>query len=326
MFIKQRLQEKIKVWHQRVDLKVFLKSKKRFLFVLSFFLVFFLLTLTFVARFRSLPLIAPLISRLTPEGPKKQIETSSSIEDETAADTPKPMGTSVPLTPSPRPTATYSPTAIPTMRITNPPIINISYPIEMQSIEMRSDQTLCLVDTPAGGNTSGLKRRHNLNETDWTAYAGISTLCFEPQEGLNRIQFQYKNSYGDESTVYTRQFNFHRLQNINITLSGNIYRDENCNGTHDSGENNINISASVYIWKPGYIQQANIQSNSNGTFSYSTNIVENEALTLFPSVVSPTGYKANPHYKTPSFTFDKNNRSASVDYPQVPNESVGQCY
>jgi len=109
-------------------------------------------------------------------------------------------------TPTPVPT----PTAIPT-KIPNPPQISISYPSEMQSIEMTSGQQFCVVDIPAGGDTSGLKRRHNINDAGWTSYENMFTLCFSPNEGVNRIMLQYKNSYGEESTTYTRQFVFHRI-------------------------------------------------------------------------------------------------------------------
>lgn len=113
----------------------------------------------------------------------------------------------------PVPTSTPFPTNTPTPppRTPNPPIINISYPTEMQSIEFTSPgQNFCIVDSPAGGNTEGVQRKHNLNDAGWTTYSDIFTLCFSPIEGLNRFQVQYRNKYGDESSTYTRQFNFHK--------------------------------------------------------------------------------------------------------------------
>lgn len=230
-------------------------------------------------------------------------------------------------TPTTKAKSTPTPTLTPQpIRTPNPPRLNISYPSEMQSIEMDETQTFCVVDVPAGGDHTGLQRRHNINDGGWTTYVNHYTLCFDPQEGLNRIQFQYNNSYGDESSVYTRQFNFHRIQNITVTLSGQIYRDENCNGVRDGGEANIAVSATVNIWKPGYISLGSVQSGSNGNFSFSTNIREDESIILFPTVTSPSGYKSNPHYGEPSFTLNASNLSASLEYPQVPNEFVGECY
>lgn len=81
----------------------------------------------------------------------------------------------------------------------------------MQSVEFTSSQQkFCVVDIPVGGDYSlGAQRRHNINDGGWSSYVDIFTLCFDPKEGLNRFSLQYKNKYGDESTTYTRQFNFH---------------------------------------------------------------------------------------------------------------------
>jgi len=103
-----------------------------------------------------------------------------------------------------------SSTPTPAPRVSNPPLMNISYPSEMQSITMNQDQTLCVVDVRAGGNTQGLQRKHQLNEDSWSSYVTFFTLCIEPKEGLNRLHLQYKNNDDDESVVYTRQFYFHR--------------------------------------------------------------------------------------------------------------------
>lgn len=130
-----------------------------------------------------------------------------SIPTNTPTPTPKPTTTN---TPTPSPTATPTLTPTPT-RVPNPPIINISYPQEGQYIEFTSpQQQLCIVDIPSGGDQSGIQRRHNNNDTGWSSYTTLFTYCYLPNEGSNRIQFQYRNQYGEESSVYTRQFNFHK--------------------------------------------------------------------------------------------------------------------
>ncbi len=113
------------------------------------------------------------------------------------------------VSPTTVPTNTPQPTSAPT-RVPNPPLMNVSYPQELQYIEMNSGQTLCVVDVPVGGDSTGIKRKHNENDSGWSLYADMFTYCFSPKEGLNRIQFQYKNSYEEESPVLTRQFTFHR--------------------------------------------------------------------------------------------------------------------
>jgi hypothetical protein len=219
-----------------------------------------------------------------------------------------------------------TPTPIPPTRTPNPPLINITYPSEMQSISIIQDQTLCVVDVPAGGNTQGLQRKYQLNDGGWSSYASVFTLCLEPKEGLNRLQLQYKNGDGDESTMYTRQFNFHSIAEINISLNGQLYRDVNCNGIRDSGENGTGTTATINIFKmPEFYIYSTITSDSNGSYSFSGKINESDSLTLRPVPISPSGYKSNPHYTEPSITFSSSNRSSTVDMPQVPNENVGFC-
>lgn len=238
---------------------------------------------------------------------------------------PTPTGRIQPnISASPTPKTVLSPTSSP--RTPNPPIINISYPSEMQSINMTQSQTLCVVDVPAGGNTQGLQRKHQLNDGGWSSYTNLFTLCLEPKEGLNRLQIQYKNGDGDEPTMYTRQFNFHRIAEISISLNGQLFRDINCNGIRDSGEGGIGTTATINIFKiPELYIYNTINSDSNGSYSFSGKINESDTLTLRPIPVFPSGYKSNPHYTEPSITFSSSNRNTTVDIPQVPNENVGAC-
>lgn len=155
---------------------------------------------------------------LIPTMESDQLEPSLTPTIVVASPTVKPTLKISPTTanlPSPTPVSTNTPTPKPTStpvpQTPNPPIIDITYPTSMQSIEMSSDQNFCLVDVPTGGDTSGLQRRHNLNDQGWTEYVGMYTLCLDPAEGLNTLHLQYRNQYGEESAQYTRQFTFHRL-------------------------------------------------------------------------------------------------------------------
>jgi len=225
------------------------------------------------------------------------------------------------------PVAPGSPSPTPAAILVNPPIMNVSYPAEGQSITMDNTQTLCVADSPDGGNTQGLLRKSNINSQGWTSYASVSTLCFDPQEGGNTFSLQYKNSANIESQVYTRNFSFHRVSDINITISGQIYNDTNCNGSRDSGESSLDVVTIVRIYEmPGTYLRDTFNSNANGTFSYSTSVSGNSSINLQPAVQSPYAYKSNPHWSLPTFTFNSSNTSASVDYPQVPASSVGQCF
>lgn len=113
---------------------------------------------------------------------------------------------------TPTHTVTPSPTQIPTSTpIPYPPTFEILYPNESQYIELTTSQTLCVVDHPTGNYTAGSLKKRNINNSGWTDYATPDGTCFDPLEGSNTFSFQYKNSQGIESIVYTRSFSFHRL-------------------------------------------------------------------------------------------------------------------
>lgn len=124
----------------------------------------------------------------------------------TAAPTEKTILQPPSNTPPPQPTNTPEPTA----RTPNPPKMKITYPTESQEITLSTGQTFCVVDAPDGGDQTELQRKQNINNGSWTNYATISTLCYDPAEGDNTLQLQYKNKYGEESAVYTVHFKFHK--------------------------------------------------------------------------------------------------------------------
>ncbi len=229
---------------------------------------------------------------------------------------------------SPSPRSQPSPTSGPTTPPANPPKIRITYPADQQYIEYNGQaQQLCVVDVPDGGNTSGLQRKHRINGGSWTEYQAHFTLCFSPQEGSNTIELTYKNNQGETSPTYTRTFSFHLVQPISVSVSGQIYRDSNCSGSRDSGETDLDTSATVnFFSQPGFVHYASVVTGSQGTFSYSTEITEDTTLNLEVAPVSPEGYKSNPHFTMPVVSFNSGNRSAHVEIPQVPNADVGNCF
>lgn len=212
------------------------------------------------------------------------------------------------LSPSPKPKPkqitppTPTPTPTPTPRIPNPPIVSIDY-------EMQNDRTCCVIDTPIGGDTSGLKRRHNINNQGWSPYIDVSKLCFEPKEGVNKISLQYKNSSGDETLIHVGEFKFHLIQDITVTISGQVYRDENCNGVKDSGETGVAGVTINFYHLPYYQLHGTAMSDNNGNYSFSQTIKENESLTLGVSGPTPV-------------TLNSSNRTANLDLPWLPSS----CY
>jgi|GEM_PF-2369175 len=235
----------------------------------------------------------------------------------------------VTLTPTAKPTVKVTPTVTTAPRIPRPPQMDISYPSENQSITLTNSQQFCVVDVPAGGDQSGLQRRQNVNNTGWSGYSSVTTLCFSPNEGQNTISLQYKNSYGEESNQYDRHFSFHQQQEITVTLNGRLYSDNNCNGNWDSGEGSVNGSATVNIFKmPEFYILGTVTSNNDGTFNsftYSKVINDSESLAVQAAPVSPQGYKSNPKYSAQTVTLNKDSNNYTVNIPQVPNENISAC-
>lgn len=144
------------------------------------------------------PNITPPLVSLNPTSQFKPVPSPTVKVEPTAQSEP---------TNTPKPTA--KPTSKPTITPTPaPPIMEITYPVNYQAIEMREDQTFCMVDIPVA-NTDGLQRRHKINDQAWTAYQDHTTLCYRPEIGENTLQVQYRNSSGAESEVKTILFIFH---------------------------------------------------------------------------------------------------------------------
>jgi len=300
-------------------LRFFKKTPKIYLIVFSFFIlvpISLVLAKPTLNLFKKPPVSSPQVSPSTaPEA------TESATPQENGSAFP-PISSPILTFQSPQP----SPEPSPSTRVGNPPKMEIAYPQEGDYVNLTAGQFFCLIEKTIGGDTSGMQRKHKLNNESWTSYSNPDRLCLNPPEGSNELFLQYKNAAGDESEVYTRRFSFHRPGKITLTISGNIYRDENCNGVRDPGEGNIVISTKVYFYKmPEFSKYGDINSNSDGTFSYPTEASEDINLTLQPTVLSPSGYTSNPTWSQPSFTLNSNNRNASVNYHQVPNEFHGQC-
>lgn len=203
--------------------------------------------------------------------------------------------------------------------------MNLGYPNELQQISMTPSQTLCAVDTPAGGNTAGLQRRHQHNDGTWTSYASHFVLCWDPPDGPNTLRVQYKNGDGDESSVITRTFYFTRIKEITYTLTGKAYSDNNCNAQKDADESYITDITTNLFKMPGFITVLNNTLDTDGTFTYSGKMLENEQASFSISLFGTNGYKSHPTYIAPVVTFTKDLRSITVESPAVPYQSVGQC-
>lgn len=188
----------------------------------------------------------------------------------------------------------------------NPPQLKITYPSENQSITMNKQQTLCVVDVPVA-NTQGLQKKQNINGQGWTSYKEMFATCFDPKEDQNTLEFQYKNSGNSESQIYTRHFNFHRIQDITVTISGQVYKDSNCNNVRDNGETGVSQMTVEMMQTDGLIL-VDTTTDSNGNYTLSKTIQEDQSITVIPVTLDHKMY-----FTPPSVTLNKNNPSVTIN-------------
>ena len=146
-------------------------------------------------------------TELTPTPTSDAEPTTEPDEEITPTSRVNVTATLQPFTPTP--TSTSAPTTTPTQS-PDPPKFKITYPTEGQQIELDPGQSFCIVDVPDGGNQEEVRRRHKINDDNLTGYDPMTTLCYEPADGQNKIMLQYRNKHGDESQQYTRNFTFKR--------------------------------------------------------------------------------------------------------------------
>lgn len=160
----------------------------------------------------------------------------------------------------------------------------------------------------------------------WSDWSKEMAPCYQNlTNGSHNFSVQAKDEAGNVSEVLTRSFIVQLPQDITITLSGQVYRDVNCNGIKETGEGGVSNTTVNLFQMPQFYLYGTVVSDNNGNYNFSKTIKENESVTLKPNPVSSSGYKANPKFDSSSFTLSSSNKSASQDIPQVPNENIDQC-
>ncbi len=288
------------------------QSRKLQIAIIIIFVLFLTLLITALATGQFRGVKNEPLPTLTPEPSQAPSPTATEDEQETSPTT----------SPNP-PAASPSPTSD---RVANPPLFKITYPTEAQNIEMGQNQDFCVTDIPDGGDQTGIKRRHNLNNLGWTQYSDIFTLCFEPREGLNRFSLQYKNKFNEESQQYTVQFNFHRVKNIDVVISGQVFEDINCNGLKEDPETEIKANINLRFLKmPEGTLSTNLTTGVAGAFSYSQSIAITDTLQIKILPDNSSSYQINPKFDYPTYNLGKNSPSIQTNIPVVPIGSLGNC-
>lgn len=160
------------------------------------------------------------------------------------------------------------------------------------------------------------------NDGNWDSetIAGTIDHTFS-KEGSHTIRLQVKISDGSFTDICTKTISV--PQGINVTLSGQVYSDNNCSDSKDPGEGGV-AGLSMDIEKlPERDKWDTVTSDSNGNYKFSRNIQSDYSLNVEPYFVAPTGYKI--HKWAGSVILNSSNKSVTLDIPLVPAEVSGSC-
>ncbi len=233
------------------------------------------------------------------------------------------------ITPSAKNTITSTLTPKPTSirDTTAPQITQMTGPGDGSVIEFNN---FCfpIYATDNISKSSGIKVRSRFDSQDWTAWSTDFSQCFQNiSSGNHTFSAQVRDEAGNESNIITRTFTVSVPQDISVAIGGHNFSDTNCNGIRDAGESNINNnSTTAYLYRmPEFSIFTSTSTDNLGYYYLSKNIKENESITVQLSLVAPSGYKSNPNFNLPQFTFNKNNKSATIDWPSVPYENIYSC-
>lgn len=113
----------------------------------------------------------------------------------------------------------------------------------------------------------------------------------------------------------------------NFSISGQVYRDDDCDQIKDSGEVGIPKVTVNVMQLPEYKALVTATTDSNGMYSFSKDLKEEESIIIQPVAVSPLGYQSHPKLdpKYGIVTLSKDKPSTNIDLPQLPYESISKC-
>lgn len=119
---------------------------------------------------------------------------------------------------------------------------------------------------------------------------------------------------------------------VNVSFSGIVFKDNNCNDMRDSSEQGIS-EIPIRFFKSDHTLYKTVTSSEDGGYNVTTNIRDGDSLTIQPSpdlnngkdpsIVAYSPYKI--HYDVPFATLNSHQRSITKDVPLVPSENLSSC-
>ncbi len=231
-------------------------------------------------------------------------------------------GTTPTLIPSPeaQPTSTPSPTPKPKHRC------EINY--TEASSENSADLSYAFI--PADGTSYMTKARWDFDadgawDTDLSQSNGYINHTF-PSGGTHTVKLQLEASDGSLTDVCTKTITI--TPRINVSVSGLVFSDNNCDKSLDIGESGIS-GVTVNIFKnPEWALIGTVTTDESGYYNFSKTISNNESLSIISSAVAAPGYKGTSSLPPSIAGLSKSFTHATINHPLIPNSiaGVGQCF
>lgn len=251
-----------------------------------------------------------------------------------ATQSPTPSGASLPLpstSPSPasRSVSKATPTPIPSPKPSSTPIVakktstcSVNAPGVSEDDPMKLNLSAA-ISTSGGRYMTGVQWDFDGDgnwDTDFSQ--GTSFISHKySQNGSFNVRAQAKMSDEEITDMCSRTVTV--PQGVKVSFTGQVYRDVNCNGTHEPNEGGIS-GVEVNFFTPEYYLYKTITTDGSGYYNLSVYINPNDSLELKSSSVAASGYKLY-HSSYPPTALNTAFPTINKDLPQVPNENIGNC-
>lgn len=142
-------------------------------------------------------------------------------------------------------------------------------------------------------------------DTDMSQSNGTAEQTYS-SGGTKNVRLQVKGSDGNITDVCSKSFNL--AQVIDVTLKGQVYKDNNCNKSKEDGDAGIS-GVRMTVDSNGQVLE-DLTSDSSGNYSFTKKISPEASLSL---ALGPADYNYN--FFSMNVTLSKNNSTAILDVP-----------
>jgi hypothetical protein len=143
-----------------------------------------------------------------------------------------------------------------------------------------------------------------------------------PSPGNYTVKMQLQMSDGGFTDVCSKSVTL--PQGVTVSLTGQVYSDENCNDTQEPNEPGIaNVTVNIFRY-PENSLYTTVTSDSSGNYNLTRNINSGDGLSIIPGDVAAPYYKI--FFDRHPITLNSVQSSINQNLPQVPAANTEQCF